>query len=48
MEPCINFAMAVMQDSDPTNELAAIRELPFEKRYVWRVASALKWGFADF
>ena len=23
-------------------------ELPLEKRYVWRVASALKWGFVDF
>lgn len=22
--------------------------MPLEKRYVWRVASALKWGFADF
>jgi thioredoxin-related protein len=22
--------------------------LPLEKRYVWRVASALKWAFADF
>jgi len=25
-----------------------ISGLPIEKRYVWRVASALKWGFADF
>jgi hypothetical protein len=25
-----------------------IRQLPLEKRYVWRIASALKWGFADF
>ncbi len=22
--------------------------LPLEKRYAWRVASALKWAFADF
>jgi len=22
--------------------------LPLEKRYVWRVFSALKWAFADF
>ena len=29
----------------PLREIAA---LPLEKRYVWRVASALKWGFADF
>jgi hypothetical protein len=24
-----------------------IAALPLEKRYVWRVASALKWAFAD-
>lgn len=22
--------------------------MPLERRYVWRAASALKWGFADF
>jgi hypothetical protein len=48
MEPYLNYAMAVMQDADPTPELEAIRQLPLEKRYVWRIASALKWGFADF
>jgi hypothetical protein len=48
MEPYLNFAMALMQRADPTPELEAIRQLPVEKRYVWRVASALKWGFADF
>jgi hypothetical protein len=48
MEPYLDFAMAVMQDADPTTALEAIRKLPLEKRHVWRVASALKWGFADF
>jgi hypothetical protein len=48
MEPYLDFAVAVMQDADPTAELEAIRALPLEKRYVWRVASALKWAFADF
>ena len=48
MEPYLEFAMAVMTGSDPTTELETIRQLPLEKRYVWRVASALKWGFADF
>jgi hypothetical protein len=48
MEPYLDFAMAVMQDADPTADLEAIRLLPLERRYVWRVASALKWGFADF
>ena len=36
-----------MQGSDPSPELEAIRRLPLEKRYIWRVASALKWGLAD-
>ena len=36
-----------MQDHDPSPELEAIRQLPLEKRYVWRIASALKWGLAD-
>ena len=48
MEPYLDFAMALMQGKDPVAELEAIRELPLEKRYVWRVASALKCGFADF
>jgi hypothetical protein len=48
MEPYLNFAVALMQGRDPEPELEAIRRLPVEKRYVWRVASALRWGFADF
>jgi hypothetical protein len=28
--------------------LEVIRDLPIEKRYTWRVFSALKWAFADF
>lgn len=30
------------------NALQTLRDLPLEKRYTWRVISALKWGFADF
>lgn len=48
MEPYLDFAMALMQGNGPTAELEALRQLPLEKRYVWRVASALKWAFADF
>src|SRR5215467_16316919 len=48
MEPYLKFAMAVMHDADPTAQLEAIRKLPLEKRYVWRLASALKWAFAGF
>lgn len=47
MKPYLEFIKAVMQDHDPSPELEAIRQLPLEKRYVWRVASALKWGPAD-
>jgi hypothetical protein len=48
MEPYLNFATALMQGHDPEPELAALRQLPLENRYVWRIASALKWAFADF
>jgi hypothetical protein len=48
MEPYLNFAVALMQGNDPAPELEAIRQLPLKRRYFWRVASALKWGFADF
>ena len=47
MKPYLEFIKAVIQDHDPAPELEAIRRLPLEKRYVWRVASALKWGLAD-
>ena len=47
MKPYLNFIKAVIQNHDPAPELDAIRRLPLEKRYVWRVASALKWGLAD-
>jgi hypothetical protein len=47
MEPYLEYIKAVIQDHDPSPELEAIRQLPLERRYVWRVASALKWGLAD-
>jgi thioesterase domain-containing protein len=33
---------------DPAPALEEIANLPLEKRYTWRVVSALKWAFADF
>jgi len=48
MKPYLNFAVALMRGHDPAPELEALRQLPLEKRHIWRVASALKWGFADF
>ena len=37
-----------MLGGDLGPSLQETSELPIEKRYVWRLASALKWGFADF
>ena len=48
MEPYCRYLMAAMMGKDVAAELEAIRQLPLEKRYLWRVISALKWGFADF
>jgi len=48
MKPYLDFMMAEIQGHDTTAQLKAIAELPLEKRYVWRIASALKWSFADF
>ena len=39
---------AGLQDKDTTQHVEEIAQLPLEKRYIWRIASALKWGFADF
>jgi hypothetical protein len=48
MQPYMRLAMASLQGEDAKKEIEEIAALPLEKRYVWRVASALKWAFADF
>ncbi len=48
MEPYMNLALAMMGCKDTGPAVEVIAALPLEKRYVWRVASALKWAFADF
>jgi hypothetical protein len=48
MVPYLEVIMAEMQGLETAPALKVIAELPLEKRYVWRVASALKWAFADF
>jgi hypothetical protein len=48
MKPYLDFAVAVMQDADPTAELEAIRKLPARKTIRVASGSALKWGLADF
>lgn len=48
MQPYRQFIEAALTEGDLDGSLQEIAKLPLEKRYVWRVASALKWGFADF
>lgn len=49
IEPYIQFQMAISQPgADVDSLLAEIAKLPLHDRYVWRIASALKWGFADY
>jgi len=48
MQPYLRFIEAALSEGDVDGSLEEIAKLPLEKRYVWRVASALKWGFADF
>jgi hypothetical protein len=48
MQPYLRLIKAGLQDRDTTPHMEEIARLPVERRYVWRVASALKWAFADF
>jgi hypothetical protein len=48
MEPYLNLAIAMMSRKDPGPAIEELVAMPLQKRYVWRVASALKWAFADF
>jgi hypothetical protein len=48
MKPYVKLALAVMGHKDVGPAVEEITALPLEKRYTWRVASALKWAFADF
>jgi hypothetical protein len=48
MQPYLRYIEAAMLGEDLDPSMREIAELPLEKRYVRRVTSALKWGFADF
>jgi hypothetical protein len=48
LKPYMNLALAVMAHRDVGPAIEEITSLPLEERYTWRVASALKWAFADF
>ena len=47
MEPYLNLMMATMQGQDTGPATEELAQLPLEKRYTWRVVSALKWAFTD-
>src|ERR1700722_18844416 len=47
MQPYLRLIKAGLQNLDTAPHLEEIAALPLEKRYIWRVASALKWAFAD-
>src|SRR5258706_11169583 len=45
MHPYARLMMKGMVDGNTVeSELTEIAAMPLEKRYVWRIASALKWG----
>lgn len=48
MQPYARLAEAVITREGIREAIAEIAGLPLEERYLWRVLSALKWGFADF
>ena len=48
MRPYLAYMMALMGGKDTRVRLEGISQLSLDKRYVWRISSALKWAFADF
>jgi hypothetical protein len=48
MHPYIELARVLLQNGDPQPALLTIKAMPLERRYLWRIASALKLAFGDF
>jgi hypothetical protein len=48
MQPYMDYVEGVFAGRDPTLALEAVSKLPLKQRYIWRIASALKWAFCDF
>jgi len=48
MQSYLRLIKAGLQNKDMASHIEEIAKLPLEKRYNWRIALALKWGFADF
>jgi hypothetical protein len=48
--PYMDYWLKVYSDDRAGIEsaLQVLRDVPLDKRYTWRVFSALKWAFADF
>jgi len=47
MQPYMRLALALAKGEDSKSALDELAKLPLEKRYTWRVVSALKWAFVD-
>ena len=49
-QPYLDYFMKAYRNDSAGLEVAlkTLQDLPLEKRYTWRVLSALKWAFADF
>ncbi len=43
----IRAITALMQKKNSDPAFDELRQLPLEKRYIWRIVSALKWAFVD-
>ena len=48
MAPYRRYIEAALFGADPAPAVRDIAALPLDKRYIWRIASALKTAFADF
>lgn len=48
MRPYVRLAEAIMTHQGLKEGVDEIGDLALEQRYLWRILSALKWGFADF
>jgi hypothetical protein len=47
MQPYSRYIEAAVTGADIGSSVQEIAALPLERRYVWRVASALRWAFVD-
>jgi hypothetical protein len=48
MRPYTKAAEAIISRHGLKEAVEEIAQLPLEQRYIWRILSALEWGFADF